>query len=278
VTILDQANVLRNRIKYKDEKVGRLSRVIAIASGKGGVGKTNIALNLAISLKRSGVSVILLDFDFGLADAEILFGRASEYTLLDVFRSERSLKDVILNGPAGIKFISGGAGVSELANISRPQMNYVLRGLKYLDERFDYVIVDAGSGSGESVVNFARAAREVFIITTPEPPSVSDAIGLIKAVGTGARFNLIVNKAESNMEGLEILKKMREVSNIKYIGALPTDNSLIKAVKKQIPVTILFPNSKFSQKINKISDQLRGMEESGVINYLKKLFQSGSDD
>jgi flagellar biosynthesis protein FlhG len=137
------------------------------------------------------------------------------------------------------------------------------------------VIVDTASGSGETVINFARAAREVFIVATPEPASISDAKGLIKSVGPRARFNLIVNKAESNMEGLEILKKLREISNIKYIGALPSDNNLIKAVKKQIPVTILFPNSKFSQKINKISDQLRGMEESGLLNYLKNLFPGG---
>ena len=273
--ILDQANVLRNRI---NEKAVPLRRVITIASGKGGVGKTNIALNLAISLKRSGASVILLDFDFGLADAEILFGRVSEYTLADVFRSERSLKDAIITGPAGIKLISGGAGDPALTSLSKAQINYVLRCLRYLDERFDYVIVDTASGSGETVINFARAAREVFIVATPEPASVSDARGLIKAVGPGARFNLIVNKAESNMEGLEILKKLREISNIKYIGALPSDNNLIKAVKKQIPVTILFPNSKFSQKINKISDQLRGMEESGLLNYLKNLFPGGFND
>ncbi|MDR2938919.1 MAG: MinD/ParA family protein [Clostridiales bacterium] len=294
---MDQANALRGRIRQREEeylsnnfskyKNGGRSKLLAVSSGKGGVGKTNFALNLAIGLLKQGKKVIVIDADFGLANIEILLGLSPRFTLLDVFSGDKNIEDIIITGPHGLKFISGGNGLSSLPNINSKQLSYIISNLAYLDRYFDYIIIDTGAGISDSVVNFIRACEDIIVITTPEPTAITDAYSLIKAsvdgfIGAGGlNFKLVVNKVDNTEEGFEAYNKLSKVCE-KYLGitvcslgSIPDDANLVRAVKKQEPVTISFPGSASAAAIEKIGFEIldikQGPEPFGIISFVKKL-------
>jgi len=289
--MMDQANNLRNLVNknnYERKKMELSSRVITVTSGKGGVGKTNFSLNLAIQFSKFDKKVVIIDADFGLANIEVLFGILPKYNLADVLRGERDVEEVLTDGPMGIKFISGGSGLKELSNITEKQLNYFINNFSYLDAISDIIIVDTGAGISKSVVNFIKASDETIIVTTPEPTSVTDAYALIKTIKEESRgnipdFKVVVNRVDDNEEGIEIYNKISRASSkflgvsLENLGYIPYDRFLVKAVKHQQPATICFPNCEFARAIEKIGNKLMDIpvgkkaDISGIRGFMKRL-------
>lgn len=290
--MMDQANNLRNSVKklnheYKKAEIS--SRVITVTSGKGGVGKTNFSLNLAILFSKLNKRVIIIDADFGLANIEVLFGILPKYSLADVLKGNATLREVLTDGPMGIKFISGGSGLKELSNITEKQLNYFIDNFSYLDTISDIIIVDTGAGISKSVVNFIRASDETIIVTTPEPTSVTDAYALIKTIKEENRgsnipdFKVVVNRVDDDVEGLELYNKISRASSkflgihLQNLGYIPYDRFLVKAVKHQQPATICFPNCEFTKAVENIRNKLmdipvkKASEKEGIRGFMKRL-------
>ena len=303
---MDQANNLRvlinkqqptdNIVVTKEEapEIGvnpaLSSRVITIASGKGGVGKTNFTINLAICLSRMKHRVVIIDADFGLSNIEIILGVIPRYSFADVVNGQMNILDALTDCETGIKFISGGSGFKDLAYVTEEQMANVIRNFTVLDAISDVILIDTGAGISNSVMNFITASDEAIIVTTPEPTAITDAYALIKTAKetvkkqnkTMPNFKLIINKVDYEDEGFEVFQKLNRVTErfldikLKYAGAIPYDNNLVKAVKKQQPVTTLFPGTIFSKAIGKISGQLvddrqTKKEPLGIISFMKRL-------
>ena len=168
---MDQAEQLRNIIKASAQKSRPLARVITVTSGKGGVGKSNTAINLAIQLKQMGQRVIILDADFGLANIEIMFGAIPKHNLSDLIYQGKNIKQIITWGPGNVGFISGGSGIAGLSNLSRDYLNYIIQNLEELDTIADIIIIDTGAGISDAVLEFLVASGEILLVTTPEPTS-----------------------------------------------------------------------------------------------------------
>ena len=186
---MDQASQLRNIIKMNQERPRPLARVITVTSGKGGVGKSNTSINLAIQLKKLGQRVVILDADFGLANIEIMFGAVPQFNLSDLIYKGKDITEIITWGPGGIGFISGGSGIAGLSNLNREYLAYIIRNLAKLDSIADVIIVDTGAGISDAVLEFLVASSEVLLVTTPEPTSITDSYSLLKALGRHPRFS-----------------------------------------------------------------------------------------
>jgi len=276
--MIDQAEKLRNvfRMQYEENlRPDVLARVITVASGKGGVGKTNFAVNLALALNRLGKRVVVIDADFGLANIELIFGCTPRYTLADVFAGERDIDEIVSDGPMGVKFISGGMGLKSFNQITEIQMKHLLRSFTRLDKISDIVIIDTGAGISRSVVDFVKASKETIVITTPEPTSIADAYALLKSasgISDTAIFKLVVNKADNVSECDEAAKRIRMVSRrflgieVEYLGFIPNDQYLVKAVKKQEAVSLSYPAAPFSKAVRSIAEALV-METAAAGNY-----------
>ncbi|MDR3120328.1 MAG: MinD/ParA family protein [Clostridiales bacterium] len=248
---------------------GGPARVFTVTSGKGGVGKTNVSINLAIALSDLKYKVAILDADFGLANVEVLFGLIPKYKLLDAIHNEKTISEIVCDGPRGVKFISGGSGVEELVRLDDEQIAALISGLSGLDEEFDVIIIDTGAGLSETVVGMSLAADEVLLVTTPEPTSVTDAYALIKTLVARDRdktVRLIVNRAESALEAADIMSKLSQVSEkfldlkLHKLGYILNDPLVVRSVKQQQPFLIGFPQSKISRSVREIA--LRLMERT----------------
>ena len=180
---MDQAEQLRNIIKAGNVKRSRpLARVITVTSGKGGVGKSNTAINLAIQFRKMGKKVVILDADFGLANIEIMFGAVPKHNLSDLIYQGKNIKDIITWGPMEVGFISGGSGITGLSNLSKDYLTYIVHNLAELDTIADVIIVDTGAGISDAVLEFLVASGEILLVTTPEPTSITDSYSLLKAL------------------------------------------------------------------------------------------------
>src|SRR5690554_1344524 len=200
----DQAVGLRKLVN-KGQKSN--SRVIVVASGKGGVGKTNIAVNLALALRQLDNCVALIDVDLGLANVDIVLGITPPYNLGHVFRGEKTLVEIIEDGPLGIKLLAGGSGMSELANLTGWRLEQFVKSLDELNREFDFVVLDTGAGIGQNVLSFALATDEVLVVTTPEPTAITDAYGLIKVVfqrNPQAQIRLIVDRKSTRLNSSHV--------------------------------------------------------------------------
>ncbi|HWT76776.1 MAG TPA: MinD/ParA family protein [Mobilitalea sp.] len=265
---MDQAEKLRKMVKEQTTP-RRVARVITVTSGKGGVGKSSISVNLAIALSRLGHRVIILDADFGLANVEVMLGIRPQYNLADLMFRGKNLSDIITQGPENIGFISGGSGIQELTNLTKDQIIYLIQKLVELDERADIIIVDTGAGISDSVLEFVAASSEVLLVATPEPTSITDAYALLKTLNRKTDIPLqetvikmIANRIDTYDEGKELYDKLSLVVNkflslkLEYLGALPQDASVSKAVMRQKPAMIVYPNSHFSKTLYSFADVL----------------------
>lgn len=272
---MDQAQNLRNIIKA-GSAVPTLSRVITITSGKGGVGKSNLAINLAILLSRMGKKTVVLDADFGLANIEVMLGVRPQYNLSDLMFREKSLSEIIAEGPENVGFISGGSGIREMTNLTKEQLINLSARLSELDRQADVVIIDTGAGISEHVIEFVMSSAEVFLVATPEPTSITDAYALLKTLDHQPEFarehchiKLIANKVENEKSGRELFEKLSVVADkflnisLEYLGAIPSDSSVSKAVMKQQPLVTAFPNSKATRAIDNIARLITGQESVG---------------
>lgn len=269
---MDQAEQLRNIIKA--ENVQRpMARVLTVTSGKGGVGKSNTAINLAIQFRRQGQRVIILDADFGLANIEIMFGTVPKHNLCDLIYQGKSIREIITWGPMDVGFVSGGSGIVGMSNLSRDYLTYIIKNLTELDAIADIIIVDTGAGIADAVLEFLVASGEILLITTPEPTSITDSYSLLKALNRHPRFSpentlvkMIANKVEEEEEGEIVFNKLNAVvsrylhMSFSYLGAIPQDSQLARAVMQQIPVSQQNPNAKSSIAYEAVAAKLMNRE------------------
>ena len=271
---MDQADSLRKIIKM-NKAPKPLARVIAVTSGKGGVGKSNTSINLAIQLKKLGHRVIILDADFGLANIEIMFGTVPKYNLADLIYRGMSMQDIISWGPAGVGFISGGSGIVGLSNLSVEQFSYIVRSLSQLDDIADFIIVDTGAGISDAVLEFLVSSSEIILVTTPEPTSITDSYSLLKALNQHPQFNpelspvkVLANRVENEAEGTALFQKFNVVVerylklSIEYLGYVPQDPALAKAVMQQTPISLQNENAKAAKAYERVAHRLLFGESS----------------
>lgn len=271
---MDQADQLRNIIKLEHQP-RPLARVITVTSGKGGVGKSNTAINLAVCMRKMGLRVIILDADFGLANIEIMFGAVPKFTLSDLIYKGKNIREIITWGPMEVGFISGGSGIAGLANLSKEYLAYIIKNLTELDSLTDVIIIDTGAGISDAVLEFLVASGEILLVTTPEPTSITDSYSLLKALNRHSRFSkqtskikVITNRVKSEQEGEHLFNKLNLVVDkylrlpISYLGFIPLDEQLVNAVMQQKPVTIKEPAAKSSKAFERIAEVLMDKESS----------------
>jgi len=259
-------------------------RTIAVTSGKGGVGKTNIAANLAMIFRRYKKRVLLVDLDLGLANIDILLGLRPEYTLQDVIEGRKQMKDIILHGPDGIKFVPASSGIEELTSLSEKQMELLFKGFCDLDEELDIVIIDTGAGISSNVLSFVLASNEILLITTPEPTAITDAYAMIKALSRKRKdlnIKLLVNLAGSREEAELTMKRISSVTlrflnvNVQYLGYLLQDPNIPIAARLQKSFVKEYPNTTATSCLNNIvasflnSDD--GTQALGVEGYFRRI-------
>ena len=275
---MDQAEQLRNIIKLNSQPARPLARVITVTSGKGGVGKSNVSINLAIQLRKLGQRVIILDADFGLANIEIMFGTVPKHNLCDLIYQGKNIKEIITWGPEDVGFISGGSGIAGLSNLTRDYLSYIIQNLAELDAIADVIIVDTGAGISDAVLDFLVASGEILLVTTPEPTSITDSYSLLKALNRHPRFSreasqikVIANRVEAGEEGKALFNKLNTVVTrylklqIEFLGAVPYDNQLSRAVMQQTPVSIQNPNAKSAKAFEGIAAVLMNKEVSQMV-------------
>lgn len=271
---MDQAQNLRNIIKQKTETRESLARVITVTSGKGGVGKTSVSVNLAIQLSKLGKKVIIMDADFGLANIEVMLGTRPKHTLADVMLRGMELKDVITTGPENIGFLSGGSGIKEMANMNRNQIATFVRRLYELDNMADVIIIDTGAGISDAVMEFVVASSEVIVVATPEPTSITDAYSLLKTLKRNVDFDeqntvikLVGNRVRKREEGVELFQKLSMVVkkflgiNLELIGVIPYDDKCQLSIMKQSPVSLEYPGASSSKAFKEIAGMLTYSED-----------------
>lgn len=252
---MDQAEQLRNIVKQQNKKQ-RSARVITVTSGKGGVGKSNVSVNLAIQMSRLGKRAVILDADFGLANIEVMLGIRPKYNLADMMFRGRDVKDIICAGPEDIGFISGGSGLREMTNLNKDQILSLVRTMYELDHYADVVIIDTGAGISDTVIELVASSSEVLLVATPEPTSITDAYALLKTLHRHDGFEaertsikMIGNRIQSYEEGKELYLKLNTVVNkflgmeMDYLGAIPYDECLPRAVMQQQPVSLAYPDA-----------------------------------
>lgn len=275
---MDQAESLRNIIKKQEiELEEKTARVITITSGKGGVGKTSLSLNLAIQLRRMGKKVLVIDADFGLANIEIMLGIRPEYNLADLMFRGKGIKDIITYGPYEIGFISGGSGINEMANLTTEQIYHLTQKMNELDQMADVIIVDTGAGISDSVLEFVAASSEVLLVATPEPTSITDAYALLKSLNRNASYRsdktkvkLIANQVRGKKDADELFEKLGMVAtkfldvDIEYMGAIPYDISMQKAIMRQQPLSMVEPDAMAAKSIERIAKALENVEDNEV--------------
>ncbi len=275
---MDQAEQLRKIIKAENAPQRPLARIITVTSGKGGVGKSNVAINLAIQFRRMGQRVIILDADFGLANIEIMFGTVPKHNLSDLIYQGKNIKDIITWGPEGVGFISGGSGISGMYNLSRDYLVYIIVNLAELDAIADTIIIDTGAGISSAVMEFLVASGEIILVTTPEPTSITDSYSLLKALNQQPRFSrnnttikVVSNRVASKEEGQQLFNKLNAVVArylklpLTYLGEVPQDQMLARGVMQQSPVSIQYPNSKSSKAFEEIAAHLTDKGTGDVI-------------
>ncbi len=260
-THIDQAAGLR-RMTYPQPV-----RVIAVTSGKGGVGKTNISVNLAVALAEDGKEVCLLDADLGLANIDVLLGLQPTHNLSHVIHGERTLEEVLLAGPSGIKIIPAASGLKSMMNLSPAQHAGLIRAFSELSYSPDVLLVDTSAGISHSVVSFTRASQEVVVVVCDEPASITDAYALIKLLSREYglyRFRILANMAQSAQEGRELFAKISRVTDrfldvmLDFMGMVPYDDYLRKAVRRQRTVIHSYPRSRAAQAFRNLARRTAG--------------------
>jgi flagellar biosynthesis protein FlhG len=231
-------------------------RVIAVTSGKGGVGKTNVSVNLALALARSGHDAMLLDADLGLGNVDVLLGLNTRFNLAHVVNGERTLEEIIVSGPGGLKIVPAASGLKHMTELGALGHAGLIRAFSELSDRLDVLVIDTAAGISDSVLSFSAAAQEVVVVVCDEPASITDAYALIKLMSRehGARrFRILASMARNEREADELYAKLTRVSerflevNLDFLGWVPFDDYLRKSVQKQRAVVEAYPNSASAQ-------------------------------
>jgi flagellar biosynthesis protein FlhG len=254
--LLDQAAGLRRMSGVAP------ARVVAVTSGKGGVGKTNVSVNLALAMAAQGRRVLLMDADLGLANVDVLLGLRPLYNLSHVIQGERTLEEILIDGPGGIKIVPAASGVKPMAQLSVVEHAALVRGFSDLSLNFDTLLVDTAAGISDSVITFSRAAQDVIVVVRDEPTSLADGYALIKVLnrdhGIG-RFHILSNMSNSPQEGQTTFAKLANVADrfldvtLNYLGTIPYDECLVKAVRSQRSGVDAYPGSRSTQAFKNLA-------------------------
>ena len=255
----------RNHLQIAVDQAGRRGDVLAVASGKGGVGKTNIAVNLSICMAMAGKKVLLMDADLGLGNLDVVMDINSRYNISHVISGKKNLREITHIGPEGIEVICGGSGLEDLANLNHFQQERLIRELQQLQDQADVIIIDTGAGINNSVVRFCQSSDQTLIVTTPEPTAMTDAYAMIKVLSSrdyAGRITLIVNMADSAAEGKKVYRQISEVASrflgraIYEGGVICRDDKVYAAVKKRRPVVLSYPRSNVTASMVTIAARL----------------------
>lgn len=282
-----QASSLINQVKEKKAPNTNV-KIYTIASGKGGVGKTNIAVGLAICLQRLGRKVLLIDGDFGFANVDVIMGISSRASLTDVILGGMEIEDAIYEGPEGVMVIPGGNGLVDLARADEQIKDSFISQFRKLD-RFDTILLDTGGGLSASHMSFLAFADEIILVGTPEPTSITDVYSVMKVISgmkLSKKINLIINRVSSSKEADETFEKLSLASsrflgmNLEYLGHVRDDSRVPGAVMSQVPINVKFPTSLASRSIEQIAHAISGRQSKGirfktmeeVYNRLLKIF------
>ncbi len=274
---VDQAATLREIKKKENYQKGTRSRsdisaprlhdirVISVTSGKGGVGKTNIAANLAYLLAKQNKKTLVLDADVGLANMDVILGINSQYNLSHLLNGERTLAEILVEGPGGIKILPSASGIPEMTDLSRGQKLTLIDELNTLNESLDFMIVDTGAGISSNVMYFNMAAKEIIVVTTPEPTAMTDAYALIKVLyqrHAKRRFRLIVNMVKNATEAKEIYARLSNATDhflnltIEYLGYIVLDEKVREAVRRQTALAEIYPQCPAARCLIKIAEKI----------------------
>ena len=240
-------------------------RVIAVTSGKGGVGKTNISVNLAASLSLAGQRVMLMDADLGLANVDVLLGLEPHFDLQHVISGEKSLDEIIVEGPLGIHVVPASSGVERMAELTSVEHASLISAFSELKQPIDVLIVDTAAGIADGVVSFAKACQEVIVVVCDEPTSLTDAYALIKVLSMRhgiKQFQILANMVKDESQGLNLYEKLLNTTDrflevgLKYLGAVPFDEQLRQSVRAQKPVVEAYPRSPASKALVRMSEKI----------------------
>ena len=299
---MDQATNLRKIVKEESGKVRKLRvkdgsfppknspMVFSVTSGKGGVGKTNIVGNLAITCQRMRKRVLIFDADLGLANIDIIFGINPKYTIDDVIKGEKELSQIIARGPEGVDIIPASSGVQELSHLTEGHKINLLNEFDLLNNMYDILLIDTGAGISSNVTYFNLAAQERIVVVTPEPTSITDAYALIKVMfmhhGT-KKFIILMNMVKNEKEAVSVYKHLSRVVekfmgsiSLDYAGYIPYDKHLHESISRREPVTCCYPQSSSSQSFKKLAeyllDQTDGRHQDGSIQFFWKKLMIGA--
>ena len=293
----DQASSLRKMMKNSDSEVNNdknnesttkdsnsQTKVIAVASGKGGVGKTNLSVNLAYALSEMDKSVLVMDADIGMANVDILMGLTSTYSLKHVMEGKCQIEDAIVNTPSGINVLTGISGEEDFMNVSSDEVQRLLSASSHLEQNYDIIIIDIGAGAHSDVLNFIMAADQTLIVLTPEPTAIMDAYSLLKILSNNnysTDLGLVVNMVESDNEGDEVIERMENVINdyldinLALTSNIPYDKKVVQSVKKQKSIFQLYPKSSvvnaYKNTAADIIDKDRESSSQNMKNFFSKI-------
>ncbi len=274
---MDQATGLRNISNGK-----KITKVIAVTSGKGGVGKTNLISNIGYMLSKKGRKVLLMDADLGLGNVDILLGLAPKYNISHVFKGEKSILDIIVEGPGGMNIIPASSGIQKVTDLSNSEKLILMEQFDSLETEYDYFLIDTGAGISKNVTYFCVASQEIIVVATPEPTSITDAYALMKVLYKDyqeKKFNLIVNMAQNKNDALQVYNTLSLVVDkylgmdlsLSYLGFIPVDKNFPLAVRKQKLISEVFPEcdaaKSFMNLIKKIEKFDVDMSSKGSIQF-----------
>lgn len=280
---MDQASTLRQMVGKADP--GTATQIITLTSGKGGVGKSTISVNLGLALTAAGKKVLLFDADLGLANVNVLLGVVPKFNLYHVIKGHKELEEIIIRTPEGLDIIAGASGYSMLANLSDKERSNLVAAFERLTG-YDIMLIDTGAGVSSNVVGFTLPADKVIVITTPEPTAITDAYGIIKSivlVAPDKNIKLLVNRATSSLEGKKVAERVINISSqflnvrVENLGFIYDDDNVAKSIRRQKPFYQLFRNCKAAACLDIVASRILEQElprryESGVGAFFRKIF------
>lgn len=280
---MDQASTLRQMVGKADP--GTATQIITLTSGKGGVGKSTISVNLGLALAAAGKKVLLFDADLGLANVNVLLGVVPKFNLYHVIKGHKELEEIIIRTPEGLDIIAGASGYSMLANLSDKERSNLVAAFERLTG-YDIMLIDTGAGVSSNVVGFTLPADKVIVITTPEPTAITDAYGIIKSivlVAPDKNIKLLVNRATSSLEGKKVAERVINISSqflnvrVENLGFIYDDDNVAKSIRRQKPFYQLFRNCKAAACLDIVASRILEQElprrhESGVGAFFRKIF------
>lgn len=288
----DQAEKLRMKMLASQ---GELGRSIAVVSGKGGVGKSNFSMNFATQLAKRGKKIIVIDMDIGMGNIHILIGKSVKYSLTDYLNGNIAIEDVTYEGPNGLHYISGGSGMTSLIEWTDRMFERLIDVFELFQKSYDYILFDMGAGATNWSLELLTSVDEIIVITTAEPTSITDAYSMMKYIylkDNAKTFYLLCNRVYTQEEGKETLARLKMVmerflsKEIVVLGSLPEDPVVRKAVREQVPFSILFPDAPITKMVERIverfihhqTEEIHAHTKSpNFLSKLKSIFSKGRD-